>query len=86
MSLCIHELDPSTCSWCSGRDGGESRDKARDHARELDLLLHHRCVEAAWSSTCAGCGEHYTAGTPIKRSPSGWVAPCCIDDDGRPTR
>lgn len=79
---CIHEMAPGTCSDCSGRDGGETAEKGR----HLDLLLHHRCIAAAWSSTCASCGEPYTAGTPIKRSPTGWVAPCCIDEHGRPTR
>src|SRR4051812_37353391 len=57
---CVHEMAPGTCSYCTGRDGGEAAEKAR----RVDLLLHHRCIPAAWSSTCAGCGDHYGAGTP----------------------
>lgn len=84
MSQCVHELDPASCSWCSGRDGGEAETKARD----ADLIARHRAIPADYPGRCAGCGEHFPAGTPIssRNGYRGFRASCCLDDQGRPTR
>lgn len=84
MTRCLHDMEPGTCSWCSGRDGGEAETKARD----LDLIARRRALPANYPGRCGGCGEHYPAGAPISTRGgfTGWRASCCLDDHGRPVR
>lgn len=84
MTRCLHDMEPGTCSWCTGRDGGEAEAKARD----ADLLRRGRALPALYAGRCAGCGERYGEGTPIstRGAGPGWRASCCLDDNGRPVR
>lgn len=82
--LCVHELDRASCSYCSGRDGGESAARARDK----DLIARHRAIRADYAGVCGGCGERFPAGAAISKrgGDAEWRAACCLDDNGRPTR
>ena len=56
--------------------------------RDADLIARHRAMRADYPGRCAGCGEHFPAGTPIstRNGYRGFRASCCLDDNGRPTR
>lgn len=84
MAECIHEIDPAVCSYCSGRDGGESAARARDKA----LIGSGKALRAEYAGVCGGCGERFAAGVPLNRAGTTdqWRASCCLDDNGRPTR
>lgn len=82
MTQCVHEMAPGTCSYCTGRDGGE----AAEAARIAELRETWRGFRADYPGRCVGCGGSIAVGDPIKaaRGRRGWVALCCVGDDGRP--
>lgn len=81
-TACVHDMPPGTCSWCTGRDGGETAARERDR----DLIRRHRAFTADYPGKCGGCGEPFPAGAAISGRAGRWRASCCIDDNGSPVR
>ena len=69
-ALCIHDLDPVTCSVCRGDDPIERR--AVPHARPTTITAHLH-------GRCAGCGQPIYPGDQIRHSAGedGWVCEEC---------
>lgn len=76
MPECRHGMVPEFCADCTGRDGGQSADAARQAA----LLERPGWTKAKFPGTCFFCGEPYQPGEPIMREIDGWIASCCSEE------
>lgn len=78
---CIHLLNPAWCADCNGRAAQQRKDHDQEVARVLAI---EGWFKAHYGGRCAGCGEYFHVGTPIRhsgqfehKSGGAWVAMCC---------
>lgn len=77
---CRHGLNPEWCALCTGRDGGESAEKAEQE----ELLRSDVWIRSVFPGRCGDCGEPFLSGDPIRRpyhDRTGWVASCCVEEN-----
>lgn len=73
--LCIHEMIPSTCTLCNGREK-----KERDEGRKLSHMF-----TAQFSGVCRGCGDVIESGDTIGRLNNGkYVCKDCAEGAQEP--
>lgn len=88
QQLCIHDMDPAGCSFCSPREGGGTAPPApgwqglAENAYGLNSGLG-RWFTSRYDGSCASCGDEYEAGDLLRYSgqDSGYISTCCSQEE-----